>query len=192
MHNMLIFPRLQEKQALGAMLILTLFGLSALSYAGAINTQEFDEPAVQDEDLQEDNAIPTLESSISVEERMRLHRDLAEYSRSIDSTHIVIENHRRGMRQRLYERFSGSDKDNDGSISREEATETLPQIARHFNQVDANGDGVITLNELAIVHARMVERQQRAAAAAKEEIQEVEVVKGKDKEVAATARKKAL
>jgi hypothetical protein len=192
MRNMLIFSPLQEKQALGAMLIFTLFGLSALSYAGAINTQEFDEQPVQGEDLQDGNAIPTLESSISVEERMRLHRDLAEYSRSIDSTHIVIENHRRGMRQRLYERFSGSDKDNDGSISREEATETLPQIARHFSQVDANGDGVITLNELAIVHARMVERQQRAAAAAKEAVQEVEVVKGKDKEVAASSRKKAL
>lgn len=188
---MLTFPHIQEKQTLGALLICTLFGVSVLAYAGAINTQELDTPPVQDADP-EDNTIPTLESSISLEERMRLHRDLAEYSRSIDSTHITIENHRRGMRQRLYERFSGSDKDNDGSISREEATETLPQIARHFNQVDANGDGVITLNELAIVHARMVERQQRGIPAAREEAQEVEVVKGKDKEVTASSRKKAL
>lgn len=175
------------------MLICTLFGLSALTYAGAINTQELDEPAVTgDEDVLDANAIPTLEGSISMEERMRLHRDLNVYSRSIDSNHIVIENHRRGMRQRLYERFSGSDKDNDGSISREEATETLPQIARHFTQVDTNGDGVVTLNELAIVHARMVERQQRATGTAKEEVPEVEVVKGKDKEVTAATRKKAL
>jgi hypothetical protein len=179
---------LQEKQTLGAMLICMLFGLSALAYAGAINTQELENPPVQDDGLQEDHTIPTLESSITLEERMQLHRDLAEYSRSIDSTHIVIENHRRGMRQRLYERFSGSDKDNDGSISREEATETLPQIARHFSQVDANSDGVITLNELAIVHARMVERQQRA----RDETPEVDVVKGKDKEVTAATRKKAL
>lgn len=176
------------------MLICTLFGLSALAYAGAINTQELDTPAAEDDGLQDDNTIPTLESSITMEERMQLHRDLAEYSRSIDSTHIVIENHRRGMRQRLYERFSGSDKDNDGSISREEATETLPQIARHFSQVDANSDGVITLNELAIVHARMVERQQRATEAAglKNEVQEIDVVKSKEKEVAASTRKKAL
>lgn len=188
---MVILPHLQEKQTLGAMLICTLFGLSALAYAGAINTQELDNPAAQNDGL-EDNTIPTLESSISMEERMQLHRDLAEYSRSIDSTHIMIENHRRGMRQRLYERFSGSDKDNDGSISREEATETLPQIARHFSQVDANGDGVITLNELAIVHARMVERQQRATTAVKNEGQEVEVVRSKEKEVTAATRKKAL
>ena len=185
-----MFSRPHEKQALSAMLIFTLFGLSALTYAGAINTQELAEPAVTgEEDL---NAIPTLEGSISVEERMRLHRDLNVYSRSIDSNHIVIENHRRDMRQRLYERFSGSDKDNDGSISREEATETLPQIARHFTQVDTNGDGVVTLNELALVHARMVERQQRATGTAKEEVQEVDVVKGKDKEVTAATRKKAL
>lgn len=190
MHNMLIFSHLQEKQTLGALLICTLFGVSVMAYAGAINTQDLEAQPAQGD--QEDNTIPRLEGNISLEERMRLHRDLAEYSRSIDSTHIVIENHRRGMRQRLYERFSGSDKDNDGSISREEATETLPQIARHFSQVDANNDGVITLNELAIVHARMVERQRRALPAANEEAEEVEVVKGKEKEVTASSRKKAL
>ena len=190
---MLKFSRPHEKHALSAMLICTLFGLSALTYAGAINTQELNEQAVTgQEDVSDENSMPTLEGSISVEERMRLHRDLNVYSRSIDSNHIVIENHRRGMRQRLYERFSGSDKDNDGSISREEATETLPQIARHFTQVDTNGDGVVTLNELALVHARMVERQQRATGTAKEEVQEVDVVKGKDKEVTAATRKKAL
>lgn len=190
---MLIFSRLHEKQALSAMLIYTLFTLSAVTYAGAINTQELDEPVAKgEEDAVDENPIPSLEGSISVEERMRLHRDLNVYSRSIDSNHIVIENHRRDMRQRLYERFSGSDKDNDGSISREEATETLPQIARHFTQVDTNGDGVVTLNELAIVHARMIERQQHAIGTAKEEVQEVDVVKGKDKEVTAATRKKAL
>lgn len=167
----------------------TLMSLSALAYAGAINTQELEQSGVQGE---QENLIPPLEGSISLEERMRLHRDLNVYSRSIDSNHIVIENHRRGMRQRLYERFSGSDKDNDGSISREEATETLPQIARHFNQVDTNGDGVVTLNELAVLHARMVERQQHAEEVPTNEAQEVEIVKSKDKEVAAAPRKKAL
>jgi hypothetical protein len=191
-HNMLMIPHFQEKRAAGAMLLCMLFGLSALAYAGAIDTQKFEGRPAPDGEA-EDSGIPSLESVISIEERMRLHRDLAEYSRSIDSSHIVIENHRRSMRQRLYERFSASDKDNDGSISREEATETLPQIARHFSQVDANGDGVITLNELAIVHARMVERQQRAAAMDSEnQAREVDVVKSKEKEVTASTRKKAL
>jgi len=190
---MLSLTRFHEKPALSVMLILTLFGLSALAYAGAINTQELEEaPVLGDESMEDDISIPSLDGAISSEERMRLHRDLNVYSRSIDSNHIVIENHRRGMRQRLYERFSGSDKDNDGSISREEATETLPQIARHFNHVDTNGDGVVTLNELALVHARMVERQQHIVPPAKNDAQEVEIVKSRDKEVTAGARKKAL
>jgi|GEM_PF-4057660 len=184
---MVIISRLHEIRTLAA--LSTLMSLSVLAYAGAINTQELEQDGVQAE---LENPIPSLEGSISLEERMRLHRDLNVYSRSIDSNHIVIENHRRGMRQRLYERFSGSDKDNDGSISREEATETMPQIARHFNQVDTNGDGVVTLNELAVLHARMVARQQHSTDEPSNEVQEVEMVKGKDKEVAAATRKKAL
>jgi len=184
---MVAISRLHEIRALAA--LCTLMSLSALAYAGAINTQELEPNGAQGE---QENPIPSLDGSISLEERMRLHRDLNAYSRSIDSNHIVIENHRRGMRQRLYERFSGSDKDNDGSISREEATETMPQIARHFNQVDTNGDGVVTLNELAVLHARMVERQLHAEEVPANNTQDVEVVKSNDKEVAAAPRKKAL
>lgn len=128
--------------------------------------------------------------SISQEDRIRLRRDLDEYSRSVDTAHVQIEERRRIMRQRIQERFFGSDKDNDGSISREEAFETLPQIARHFSQVDLNGDGVITLNELEAAQARAIERQR--AATARNEVQELEQSpKRKSKEVASN-RKRAL
>ena len=130
-------------------------------------------------DSQEDAPQQTLDSNIGLEDRMRLHRDLEEYSRTVDHpVHVQIEERRRVMHMRLQERFLRSDKDNDGSISREEAFETMPQIARHFSQVDLNHDGVITLNELEAAQARAVGHQ-RAAATKAEILQEAETAKGK-------------
>jgi Ca2+-binding EF-hand superfamily protein len=143
-----------------------------------------------DSDSQEGAPQQALDSNISIEERMRLHRDLEEYSRTVDPAHVQIEERRRVMRMRLQQRFVGSDKDNDGSISREEAFETMPQIARHFSQVDLNNDGVITLNELEAAQARAIEHQ-RAATAKAEEAQETEPAKRKNKDLASN-RKRAL
>ncbi|MEO8417633.1 MAG: EF-hand domain-containing protein [Methylophilaceae bacterium] len=130
-------------------------------------------------DSQEDAPQQSLDGNIGLEDRMRLHRDLEEYSRTVDHpAHVLIEERRRVMHRRLQERFLNSDKDNDGSISREEAFETMPQIARHFSQVDLNNDGVITLNELEAAQARAVEHQ-RAATTTAEMLQEAEPAKRK-------------
>lgn len=204
-------PHCPEKQALGAAFLSAFFGLSLIAHAGSAENQEADLQEIQpvpelvqaEEDMLNEDELPTLDGSITMEERIRLYHDLERYSRSIDSTHIVIENHRRGMRQRLQERFSGADKDSNGSISREEATESLPQIARHFSQVDGNGDGVVTLNELAIVQAKMIARHQRSimakpqipgdanTASTESEAQEIDMIKRKSKELN-TSQKKAL
>ena len=209
---MLTFPHFAEKQALSAVLLSLLLGLSLTAYAEPEDSQEPDEQELQsmlelvppEKKLLNEDELPTLEGSITLEERIQLHRDLERYSRSIDSSHIVIENHRRGMRQRLQERFSGADKDNDGSISREEATESLPQIARHFSQVDSDSDGVVTLNELAVLQAKMMARRQRSrmpnlstpeeantASALESEVQEIDMIKRKSKELN-TSQKNAL
>lgn len=170
-----------------------LLGLSESIMAGgrsdvARDSQPSEEVAPQSADA-DDNSAQTLDGNITDEERMRLRRDLDEYSRSVDPAHVQIEERRRVMHQRLVERFANSDKDNDGSISREEATETMPQIARHFNQVDLNGDGIITLNELEAAQARAIER--RRAETAKNEVQDPEPPKRKNKD-ASTAHKRAL
>ena len=106
--------------------------------------------------------IQNLDEGISMEERMQLRRDLVQYSRAVDPSHIQIEERRRLMRKRIQERFLGSDKDNDGTISREEAAETLPQIFRHFSQVDINDDGVVSVGELEAAQARAIERRRMA------------------------------
>lgn len=139
----------------------------------------------------DDAPQPALDSNISSEDRMRLHRDLEEYSRTVDPAHVQIEERRRVMRMRLQERFLGSDKDNDGSISREEAFETMPQIARHFSQVDLNNDGVITLNELEAAQARAIEHQRAATAKAEILQQETDPAKRKNKDLASN-RKRSL
>lgn len=189
----------QSRFKLHALLALCLlFGLTESIQAGGRNDIPRDNqagnveeitPQATDADNQDTSTQQTLDGNISDEERMRLRRDLDEYSRSVDPAHVQIEERRRVMHQRLVERFSDSDKDNDGSISREEATETMPQIARHFNQVDLNGDGVITLNELEAAQARAIER--RRAETAKNEVQESDAPKRKSKDTS-TAHKRAL
>lgn len=144
-----------------------------------------------DGDSQEATEAQTLNDNISTEERMRLRRALDEFARSADPDHEQIQERRRLMRQRIQERFLASDKDNDGSISREEAFETLPQIARHFSQVDLNNDGVITLNELEAAQARAIERQ-RAATAKNEDQEQEPAPKSKKNKDIATNRKRAL
>lgn len=173
------------------MAVCVFFGLSEPILAGPRDSQSNEEaishPA--EGDVQDGAAQQALGGRISIEESIRLRRDLDEYSRSVDPAHVQIEERRRIMRKRIQERFSGSDKDSDGSISREEATEALPQIARHFSEVDLNGDGVITLDELEAAQARAIDHQR--AATAKYEGQEPESSKRKSKD-AVTSRKRAL
>ncbi len=162
-----------------AVLALFIFvGLSEMTFAGPREVQTSRDNQQSSRDNQtiiEDNSttieiepdpvqVQILDKRISIEDRIRLRRDLYEYSKSVDAAHIQIEERRRLMRKRIQERFLDADHDNDGSLSREEATEMLPQVARHFNQFDLNGDGVITLMELEDAQARAAERQRALTA----------------------------
>ena len=46
------------------------------------------------------------------------------------------------------ERFKKADANGDGRLSREEAQKGMPQLARDFDRIDANKDGMVTLDEL--------------------------------------------
>jgi hypothetical protein len=115
------------------------------------------------EDNNNDGLQQTLELNFSPESRDKLRK--AQDDRSIDQDHDRIEERRRAMQESLEARFFDADNDNDGTIDRQEATEKLPQIARHFNQVDTNQDKVISLDELADAQARILERRRAAEAA---------------------------
>ena len=46
------------------------------------------------------------------------------------------------------ERFKKADANGDGRLSREEAKKGMPQIARDFDRIDTNKDGMVTVEEL--------------------------------------------
>ena len=125
----------------------------------------------------------TLEYNFSPEDRARLRKALADYSKSTNPEHHQIEISRKAMKESLEVRFNGCDKDGDDSIDREEATLCLPQIARRFNTVDVDEDGVITIEELELAQAKSIERQKAAEAKMEaQKIQEAEAeIKSKGK-----------
>ncbi len=127
---------------------------------------------------------------VNMDDNIRLRRALDEYSRTVDPAHVQIEERRRVMHQRLQERFSQTDRDNDGTISLEEAYDTMPQLARHFGAVDLNGDRLITMDELEALQAKIAERQR--VASVKADPSESEIAKSKSKQNAANSRKNAL
>lgn len=165
--------------------------LGLFSYAQAAgNNKDDDVKRVAVDDT--DGTQQTLNLNFSPERREKLRKALDEYARSVDPDHEQIEERRRAMQESIKERFLNSDKDNDGSIDRQEATEFLPQIARHFSQVDTNQDEVITLDELEAAQARILERRKAAEAALEaQKVQEAEA-KRKSNQAANPPRKRSL
>ncbi len=51
-------------------------------------------------------------------------------------------------------RLKQADTNGDGMISREEAAAALPMISKHFDEIDANHDGQITMEELRAFHMK--------------------------------------
>jgi cell division septation protein DedD len=74
----------------------------------------------------------------------------APYPRTADATSSPTPP--QGQRARV--RFVDADTDHDGRLSRSEA-QAMPMVARHFDQIDANGDGYITRDELKAARGRM-------------------------------------
>jgi EF hand len=152
--------------------------------------------SVSDSDIQTEGMNKTLELNFSPENREKLRKALDDYARSVDQDHQQIEARRRAMQESIKARFFDADSDFDNTIDRQEATEKLPQIARHFSAVDENQDGLISLEELEAAQMRILERR-RAAEETLElqkslEAESTLVSKRKSKQAANGARKPSL
>ncbi|MGZ8257782.1 MAG: EF-hand domain-containing protein [Methylotenera sp.] len=149
-----------------------------------------------DDEAANDGTQQTLNLNFSPENREKLRKALDDYARAVDPDHGQIEERRRAMQESIEARFLATDKDSDGTIDRQEATESLPQIARHFSQVDTNQDEKITLEELVAAQARILEHRKAAEAALEaQKLQEAEVaaaIKRKSKQAVNNSRKRAL
>ncbi len=66
---------------------------------------------------------------------------------------------REQARARLLAQFRAADVNADGQLSREEARAGTPRLYEHFEFVDANGDGQVSLAELAQLRDRELVRQ---------------------------------
>ena len=60
---------------------------------------------------------------------------------------------------RMETHFKAADKDNDGSLTREEA-KAMPRVAKNFDAIDADKSGTVTLKEIrAYMKAHRQERR---------------------------------
>ena len=166
-----------------------LFSSAQVMMAGPRDNQNSNDEVIKTQ--QSDNSKSSTEAiGVNIDDNIRLRRTLDEYSRTVDPAHVQIEERRRVMHQRIQERFSQADKDNDGTISLEEAYDSMPQLARHFGAVDLNNDHAITLDELEALQAKIAERQRMATL--KVEAPETDNSKAKNKQGTASNRKSAL
>jgi len=158
-----------------------------------------DEERHADEDAKNDGLQQTLNLNFSPEHREKLRKALDDYARSIDPSHDQIEERRRAMQDSVETRFFEADSDGDSTLDRQEATEKLPQIARHFNSVDTNQDNLISLGELVEAQARILERRKAVEAVLEQEKQQklleteaLATAKPKNKQAINGSKKKSL
>jgi Ca2+-binding EF-hand superfamily protein len=50
-------------------------------------------------------------------------------------------------KQQLEEQFKKADKDNDGTLTKEEA-KAMPHVAKHFKEIDTDKDGTVSMDEI--------------------------------------------
>ncbi|MBI1174261.1 MAG: calcium sensor EFh [Sideroxydans sp.] len=68
------------------------------------------------------------------------------------------------QRKKSAKRFKGADKDGNGALSKEEA-KALPGVFAHYDEMDANHDGQLTLREIGgYAQAQARKRQQERTA----------------------------
>lgn len=78
------------------------------------------------------------------------HFDAIDFDKSGTVTMDEITSHLGSMKKSMHakgeEKFKAADKDNDGTLDKEEA-KALPRVSKHFDAIDADKDGTVSLEE---------------------------------------------
>jgi hypothetical protein len=115
------------------------------------------------EEQAEDRQV--LEEKLPPEARKRLREVLDNYSRQAYPDGEQLAERRRLMHDRMQERLNNADKNGVGSISRSEAQLRMPRLARQFDQIDTNGDNIVTREEMQAARDRAVMEKRETARA---------------------------
>lgn len=83
----------------------------------------------------------------------QLRRDIDAGPRGPDRD--AFEARRRAVRARVRARFAAADRDGDGKLSRDEVAVLRPALARHFDRIDTDYDGLLSERELADAQRRL-------------------------------------
>jgi hypothetical protein len=149
-----------KKTSLLACLALLVFTRPALT--DSTNLPSNSATSVTDEQVEDRQK---LEEKLPPEARRRLREVLNAYSRQAYPDGDQVEERRRLMHDRMQERLNNADKSGVGSISRSEAQLRMPRLARQFDQIDLNGDNVITRDEMQAARDRLLMEKRETARA---------------------------
>lgn len=88
--------------------------------------------------------------NLSNSEHKRMRSDLERFSRE-QPRRGDFEKRRQFFRERARQRFHDADTDGNSLLNREEWTRLHPAAARNFDEIDQNGDGELSEQEVAQV-----------------------------------------
>jgi hypothetical protein len=155
--------------------------INAADPESAPDTRPKTHPIVSEKDANQNTL--GLEQRMSPEDLERFNRNMEAQTEEAYPDRAKIESRRKNARERMQEQMQQADTDNDNSISRTEAEESMPGVARHFDEIDANHDNVITYDEMK---AAQEKKHKTAGLQAKQDNEKKEPPKKKKK----SARKK--
>jgi len=153
--------------------LILMAGVAALMAFSALAHAEPDFNHPPPPPLESDSGMPLvkpgLQERMSPEQCKRLYRELNDEARKAYPDHEQMELRREKMREKMHERLLQTDQNRDGAITRAEAEKNMPGLARHFDQIDTDGDGIITREEIQAAHEKMrVLREQRQQSSSKD------------------------
>lgn len=98
---------------------------------------------------QHDGSGRQLEQRLAPEERARLHRELHDYSDRAYPDRQRLQLRREQMHERQQRRLESN-----GGLTRDEARRHAPWLERRFEEIDRDGDGLISEEEVRAARRR--------------------------------------
>lgn len=114
--------------------------------------------ALEQWDTNADGVVTRAEAEAAAVERTRKLFDSLDADKNGTLTRQEIDAAREkrhdAMREQAEERFKAADTDGDGRLSKAEAEQGMPMLAKRFDALDTDKDGALTSEELAARRGR--------------------------------------